>query len=592
MSRDRFEQYRRAEGPLPSTNRIWPLYGAGFENLGVDKKPIEVPMPQYGPDELLVRHDACGHCFSDIKVIQAGQAHPRIYRDMKADPIVLGHEVSLTVVAVGDNLKNEYKVGDRFIVQADIFVNGVGYAYGYEIQGGLSEYTVIDQRVLNGDHGNYLIPVKPDTGYAEAALTEPWACVIAAYQLRYRTMIRPKGTLWIIGTDLADHLNTAQLTISEGFDSRAHPAKLMLTNVPTPFDTWLRSRAAEFGIGVVDVPELPDPATVETDDSPVSPAEVSGSGPGVDDIVVLGADPDVIERVSPNLASYGILAIIDNRPMGRPVALDVGRVHYNRWVNIGGTGTDIAKVYSETPVRSTLKLGGSAWFVGAGGPMGRMHVQRAIQSADRPGTIVCTDISDDRLADLCTSFSTEAASMGIEFICLNPMNKEVYEAKMARFRKSGFDDIVVLAPVPALIADSATYLAPKGVMNIFAGVARGKHAMVDLSSAYLSQTRIIGHSASTIENMTFMLQQTESGQLSPNRSVAAIGSLEAAWDGLQAVAQTTFAGKIVIYPQLQPLPLTGIEDLREVLPSVYAKMRNGTEWTNEAEAELLRLLAK
>ncbi len=155
----------------------------------------------------------------------------------------------------------------------------------------------------------------------------------------------------------------------------------MLTNVPTPFDTWLRSRAAEFGIGVVDVPELPDPATVETDDSPVSPAEVSGSGPGVDDIVVLGADPDVIERVSPNLASYGILAIIDNRPMGRPVALDVGRVHYNRWVNIGGTGTDIAKVYSETPVRSTLKLGGSAWFVGAGGPMGRMHVQRAIQSA-------------------------------------------------------------------------------------------------------------------------------------------------------------------------------------------------------------------
>ncbi len=92
-------------------------------------------MPQYGPDELLVRHDACGHCFSDIKVIQAGQAHPRIYRDMKADPIVLGHEVSLTVVAVGDNLKNEYKVGDRFIVQADIFVNGVGYAYGYEIQG-------------------------------------------------------------------------------------------------------------------------------------------------------------------------------------------------------------------------------------------------------------------------------------------------------------------------------------------------------------------------------------------------------------------------------------------------------------------------
>ncbi len=87
MAIDKFEQYRRANAPLPKVNRLWPLYGAGFENLGVNGEPIEVPMPEFGPDELLVRHDACGHCFSDIKVIQAGQAHPRIYRDMKADPV-------------------------------------------------------------------------------------------------------------------------------------------------------------------------------------------------------------------------------------------------------------------------------------------------------------------------------------------------------------------------------------------------------------------------------------------------------------------------------------------------------------------------
>ena len=49
---------------------------------------------------------------------------------------------------------------------------------------GLSKYAVIDQRILNGDDGNYLIPVQPQTGYAESALTEPWACVIAAYELR------------------------------------------------------------------------------------------------------------------------------------------------------------------------------------------------------------------------------------------------------------------------------------------------------------------------------------------------------------------------------------------------------------------------
>jgi D-arabinose 1-dehydrogenase-like Zn-dependent alcohol dehydrogenase len=129
-------------------------------------------MPQYSPDELLVRHDACGLCFSDVKVIRAGEKHPRIYRDMRANPVVLGHEVTLTVIGVGDNLHDRYRVGDRFIVQADIYVGGLNLAYGYEIQGGLSQYNVIDQRVLNGDDGNYLIPVQPGTGYAESALTE------------------------------------------------------------------------------------------------------------------------------------------------------------------------------------------------------------------------------------------------------------------------------------------------------------------------------------------------------------------------------------------------------------------------------------
>jgi len=583
---DKFEQYRAADAPIGATNRLWPLYGAGFENLGVDGKPIETPTPSYGPDELLVRHDACGHCFSDIKVIQAGQAHPRIYRDMKDDPVVLGHEVSMTVVGVGEALRGQYKVGDRFIIQADIYVGGIGYAYGYEIDGGLSEYAVIDQRVLNGDHGNYLIPVQPGTGYAEAALTEPWACVIAAYQLHYRTMIRPKGTLWIIGTERAKPM----YTLSKGFDEKAHPDKLILTHVPKPFEMWLRERAAALGIEVETWDALPE--AVETDDSPVSPAGDSGSGKGIDDIVMLGADPDLVEKASPNLSSYGIMAILDDAPMARKVKLDVGRVHYNRWAYVGATGTEIAQAYMQTPIRSTLKPGGKAWFVGAGGPMGRMHVQRAMEAEDRPGTIVCTDISDERLDDLCTTFKAEAIRKGIQFICLNPMNKEAYEAGIARFRSGGFDDIVVLAPVPALIADAVTYLAPGGVMNIFAGLARGKAAEIDLSGAYLHQTRIIGHSASTIENMRFMLNQAETGQLSPNRSVAAIGSLEAAYDGLQAVLNTSFPGKIVIYPAIKPLPLTGIEELKEVLPTVYAKLHEGREWTNEAEAELLRVMLK
>jgi hypothetical protein len=38
---EKFDDYRRAEKRLPKAYRLWPLYGAGFENMGCDGKPIE-----------------------------------------------------------------------------------------------------------------------------------------------------------------------------------------------------------------------------------------------------------------------------------------------------------------------------------------------------------------------------------------------------------------------------------------------------------------------------------------------------------------------------------------------------------------------
>lgn len=573
MTADKLAEYKQAQASVPETNHMMPLYGVGLENLGKDKQPIEVVMPAYGPDQLLVRHDANGICFSDIKVIKQGENHPRIYRkSLKDEPIVLGHEVTMTVVGVGENLRDQYSIGDRFIVQADIHSGGVGYAYGYEIQGGLSEYGVIDQRVLNGDDGNYLVRVQPETGYAESALTEPWACVIAAYQLEYRTGLKAGGVTWIVGTPASD---MSGYSISAGFDAASHPAKLLLSNVPAEFATWLKSTAAELGVDVHEVSDVSAP--------PVDK---------IDDIVILGADPDVIETVSPFLADFGIAAVIASQPAARKIKIDIGRVHYNRWVYVGGTTPDIAAAYNVVPVRSTLKPGGLAWFVGAGGPMGRMHVQRAIQIANGPKTMLCSDVSDVRLNDLRDSFAAEAAEKGIEFICVNPMNKDDFEAAFARFRESGFDDIMVLAPVPAVIADSAQYLAPKGVMNVFAGVGRGTMVDINISDVYLKDARHIGHSASTIDDLKLMLHQTEAGELSTNRSVAAVGSLNAAWDGIKAVEDTVFPGKVVIYPHIKDLPLTPISDLKEKMPTVYAKLKDGHEWTNEAEAEFLRLMLK
>jgi len=161
---------------------------------------------------------------------------------------------------------------------------------------------------------------------------------------------------------------------------------------------------------------------------------------------------------------------------------------------------------------------------------------------------------------------------------------------MAQFKEKGFDDIMMLAPIPAVIAEATPYLAPKGVINIFAGVGRGTTAPIDLSELYLNDVRVIGHTSSTIDDLRLMLSQAESGELSPNRSVAAIGSLSAAKDGLVAVQDAVYPGKAVIYPHIKEMPLTALPDLKDTLPTVYAKLRNGREWTVETEREFLRLM--
>jgi len=37
---DKLDDYRRGTSPLPPSYKLWPLYGAGLENLGKDGRPI------------------------------------------------------------------------------------------------------------------------------------------------------------------------------------------------------------------------------------------------------------------------------------------------------------------------------------------------------------------------------------------------------------------------------------------------------------------------------------------------------------------------------------------------------------------------
>jgi len=46
-----FETYKSGRGPIPKTQLIWPLYGAGWEKLGRNDRPIQVTVPVPRPDQ-------------------------------------------------------------------------------------------------------------------------------------------------------------------------------------------------------------------------------------------------------------------------------------------------------------------------------------------------------------------------------------------------------------------------------------------------------------------------------------------------------------------------------------------------------------
>ena len=572
---DILKTYKEVAHNLPDKILTWHLFGAGMESFGKDKQPIELPMPKYGPDELLVRVDAVSICFSDIKVINQGDKHPRLVgRDLVKDPVTLGHEAAVTIVGVGENAKDRFSIGQRFTVQADVFVGGKSMAFGYVLPGGQTQYQVIGKEMLDGDEGCYLLPMQDATGYAEAALAEPWACVVASYKINRRPTIKSGGSLWIIGNPGDDGDYSIDMDID--------PKLVLATDVQWPVLDQLNfwAEAGRFELKKTSAFKSLDFEAVEKE---------YGS---FDDIIILGPDADHIERSAPFLAKHGMMNIVGSRPLERTTEIDVGKVHYQNHSYVGTTSKHVALAYELIRMPSELKPGGTAWFIGAGGPMGQMHVQRAVEMADGPKKVIATDVDTARLNSVKERFAPVAARNGVELIAANPneMDGEDIDRMLKQFTDGrGFDDIVMLAPVPALIEQAAQYLADQGLMNVFAGVPIGTIVSLDLNDVYTRQVRFVGSSGSKVSDMLDTLHATESGQISTNTSVAAIGGIGASWDGMLAAKEGRFPGKILIYPQIN-LELTAVQDLKGKLPNVYAKLTDGMFWNREAEAELLKTM--
>jgi L-sorbose 1-phosphate reductase len=558
-----FEAYRHAQEEVPGRALAWNLYGTGVESLGRDGRPEAVDVPRPAPNQLLIRVDAVGLCFSDVKLMKLGGDHPKLYgRDLATEPTRVGHETSVTVMAVGDELADRFRRGQRFAIQPDIYVGGRSTAYGYTVPGGLIEYHVIGPEVLDADDGAYVIPVDERMGYAETALTEPWACVEAAYTQRRRLAPLPGGRMLIVG-----HAGDPR---AYDFADVLVGSEILLAGVNAEVAAAVRGEA---------------PATARVAD--VAADEAAAAGP-FDDIILLAPHHAAeVSRWSDAVAFRGVLNLVADQALDGPVDIDVGRLHYHYVAYVGTTAARVAAAYGEARNRAELRPGGITVVVGAAGPMGQMHLERALSLPDGPRLVIGVDLDPDRLAAardrLAPVAEARQGQLVMEVLAREP---GALGTLIQRVAGAPPDDVIITAPSADAVKAASEAMAPDGMLVLFAGVPVGTRAELDLSPVFLHGAQLTGTSGSRISDQALVVDKTLDGQLSPSRALAAVGGMESAPEALRALMDGRFPGKIVIFPALRDLPLTPLDRIGELDPDVRTALAPDGSWTPDAEALL------
>jgi threonine dehydrogenase-like Zn-dependent dehydrogenase len=313
-------------------------------------------------------------------------------------------------------------------------------------------------------------------------------------------------------------------------------------------------------------------------------------GRGFDDIVMLNpTSANVVSQVARLIARRGTLNLVGTGPLDGLVPVDFGRLHYDYIAFVGNNGNDIAASYGERRNRCELCAGGAAVFIGAGGPMGQMHVQRALELPDGPKLVIATEISNERLQTLIDMFSPLAEKQNRTLLTFNPTtsNRSFQEFVMQATDGQGADDVVVCVPVAKLMEEGDSVMKPDGMLVFFAGVPNGTMGNVNLSNVYLSNAQYTGTSGLTIHDQASVMERRIAGTLSPGRSVAAIGGIETAVEAIQSVMDSRYPGKVVVFPQIHNLPLTSLREMGARIPEVAARLGEDLMWTNEAEEALI-----
>ena len=194
----------------------------GIKNIRIAR---DVPVPEIGPTDVLVRAKACGVCGTDVHIWE-GDFFPTF-------PLIPGHELAGEVAKVGNEVEH-LKVGDRVMVDPTVTCESCHFcminrqnhclkwnAVGVTRDGGFAEYV--------------RVPAKncyrfQKISFGEAAFCEPLACVVfgqdrARIELGSEVLILGAGPIGQLHLQASRVNGAASVTVVDMMESKLELAR-------------------------------------------------------------------------------------------------------------------------------------------------------------------------------------------------------------------------------------------------------------------------------------------------------------------------------------------------------------------------------
>ncbi|MBQ3179033.1 MAG: zinc-binding dehydrogenase [Clostridia bacterium] len=151
----------------------------------MDLRLEEFELPAIKDDEILACVISDSICMSSYKAASQGSDHKRVPDDIAENPVIIGHEFCGKIVEVGSKWADQFKVGDKFVIQPALNYKGslASPGYSYQYIGGDATYVIIPHEVMEL---GCLLPYDGDA-YFYGSLTEPMSCIVGGFHANYHT---------------------------------------------------------------------------------------------------------------------------------------------------------------------------------------------------------------------------------------------------------------------------------------------------------------------------------------------------------------------------------------------------------------------